>query len=80
LPDKGYSRHFKFLKATLFPVAPLAEQRRIVTKIDSLSAKSKRSRDHLDHIPKLVGKYKQAILAAAFRGDLTRGRREKTGE
>ncbi len=51
---------------------PLPEQRRIVAKIDSLTAKSRRARDHLDHIPGLVQKYKQAILAAAFRGDLTR--------
>jgi type I restriction enzyme S subunit len=52
-------------------LAPLPEQRRIVAKIDSLSAKSKRARDHLDHIPRLVEKYKQAILAAAFHGELT---------
>ncbi|RYM09627.1 restriction endonuclease subunit S [Sphingobium cupriresistens] len=53
------------------PIAPLSEQRRIVAKIDSLTGKSRRARDHLDHIPRLVEKYKQAILAAAFRGDLT---------
>jgi type I restriction enzyme, S subunit len=53
------------------PLPPLPEQRRIVAKIDSLSAKSKRTRDHLDHIPRLGEKYKQAILAAAFRGELT---------
>ena len=53
-------------------VPPLPEQRRIVAKIDSLSAKSACARAHLDHIPRLVEKYKQAILAAAFRGDLTR--------
>ena len=54
------------------PLAPLPEQRRIVAKIDSLSAKSKRCRDQLDHIPRLAEKYKQAILAAGFRGELTR--------
>ena len=53
------------------PVPPLLEQRRIVTKIDSLSTKSRRARDQLDHLPRLVEKYKQAILAAAFRGELT---------
>jgi type I restriction enzyme S subunit len=54
------------------PFPPLAEQKRIVAKIDSLTGKSKRARDHLDHLPRLVEKYKQAVLAAAFRGDLTR--------
>jgi type I restriction enzyme S subunit len=54
------------------PVPPLPEQRRIVAKIDSLTGKSRRARDHLDHIPRFVEKYRQAILAAAFRGDLTR--------
>ncbi|MEQ5840464.1 restriction endonuclease subunit S [Paraburkholderia acidicola] len=58
------------------PVPPLSEQRRIVAKIDSLTGKSRRARDHLDHVPRLVKKYKQAILAAAFRGDLTREWRE----
>ena len=52
-------------------LAPLVEQRRIVAKIDSLSAKSERVRHHLDHVPRLVEKYKQAVLAAAFRGELT---------
>jgi type I restriction enzyme, S subunit len=53
-------------------VPPVPEQRRIVAKIDSLSSKSKRARDQLDHIRRLVEKYKQAILTAAFRGELTR--------
>ncbi|WP_179298123.1 restriction endonuclease subunit S [Mesorhizobium carmichaelinearum] len=51
-------------------IPPLPEQQRIVGKIDSLTGKSRRARDHLDHIPRLVEKYKQAVLAAAFRGDL----------
>jgi len=55
------------------PISPLPEQRRIVAKIDSLSAKSGRARDHLDQLPLLVEKYKQAILTAAFRGELTHG-------
>lgn len=61
------------------PLAPLAEQRRIVAKIDSLTGKSRRARDHLDHIPRLVENYKQAVLAAAFRGDLTREWRAERG-
>jgi type I restriction enzyme S subunit len=65
--------------STQVPLPPLPEQRRIVAKIDSLSAKSKRARDHLDHVPRLVEKYKQAILAAAFRGGLSEKRRCQTG-
>ena len=58
---------------------PIAEQRRIVAKIDSLSTKSGRARENLDRVPGLVEKYKQAILAAAFRGDLTREWRRRSG-
>lgn len=56
------------MEARQVSLPPLPEQRRIVAKIDSLTGKSKRARDHLDHIPRLVEKYKQAVLAAAFAG------------
>jgi type I restriction enzyme, S subunit len=59
------------VKQLVLPVPPLAEQQRIVAKIDSLSAKSRRARDQLDHIPRLVEKYKQVILAVGYRGELT---------
>ena len=51
-----------------FPLPPRPEQRRIVAKMDSLTGKSRRAREHLDHIPRLVEKYKQAVLVAAFSG------------
>jgi len=72
--DKGDRPRVSYDEIAAFqlPLPPLSEQRRIVAKIDSLTGKSRRARDHLDHIPRLVEKYKQAILAAAFRGDLTR--------
>lgn len=58
---------------------PREEQRRIIAKIDSLSAKSRRARSRLDHIPRLVEKYKQAMLSAAFQGELTREWRGRLG-
>jgi type I restriction enzyme S subunit len=67
-------------KAAPFPLAPHPEQRRIVTKVDSLFAKSKRARNELGHIPRLVESYKQAILTAAFRGDLAGRKAPNTGE
>jgi type I restriction enzyme S subunit len=54
-----------------FPLAPVNEQRRIVAKIDALTAKSRRAKEALDAIPPLLDKLRQSILAAAFRGDLT---------
>lgn len=56
---------------TRVPLPPLSEQRRIIAKIDSLSAKTERARDHLNHVPRLVAAYRQAVLVAAFTGRLT---------
>lgn len=84
MPFVGGSTRLKLTQGGLerarLPVPPLSEQRRIVAKIDSLTGKSRRARDHLDHIPRFVEKYKQAVLAAAFRGDLTREWREQNKE
>jgi type I restriction enzyme, S subunit len=52
------------LSKLAIPLAPLPEQQRIVARIDNLRAKSVRARENLDHIPRLVEKYKQAVLAA----------------
>lgn len=59
------------------PLPPLQEQRRIVAKLDRLRARSSRARHELDRIPKLIERYKQAILAKAFSGELTKDWRKK---
>jgi len=51
---------------------PLAEQKRIVAKLDALNAKSARARTELARIETLVSRYKQAVLSKAFSGELTR--------
>ncbi|WP_424980385.1 restriction endonuclease subunit S [Leisingera sp. S232] len=53
------------------PLPPLAEQRRIVEKLDQLSARTRAAKDHLTHVQTLATRAKQATLAAAFRGDLS---------
>lgn len=65
------------LRSLLVPAAPPNEQRRIVAKLESLQERSRRARDSLDAVPALLDKLRQSILAAAFRGDLTRDFREK---
>ncbi|WP_437656089.1 restriction endonuclease subunit S [Sorangium sp. So ce1182] len=59
------------------PVPPQAEQRRIIAKLDTLTAKSRRAKEALDAIPALLERFRQSVLAAAFRGDLTADWREK---
>ena len=49
------------------PLPPLPEQRRIVRKLDTLSARSTTARTHLTAIEKLVERYRTAVLEAAFR-------------
>ncbi|MBV9946854.1 MAG: restriction endonuclease subunit S [Myxococcales bacterium] len=61
----------------LVPIAPRNEQRRIVAKLEALQSRSRRARDALDAVPPLLEKLRQSILAAAYRGDLTRDWREK---
>lgn len=53
------------------PLPPLPEQRRIVSKIESLTTRSRRAKEALDAVPTLLEKFRQSVLAAAFRGDLT---------
>lgn len=65
------------LKDTIFALPPLNEQRRIVAKLDSFFARIHRARNELSKIPHLIAHYKQTILAAAFRGDLTAGWRAR---
>jgi len=50
---------------------PINEQRRIVDKLERIGDRHRTARNELSHIPKLIARYKQAVLAAAFRGDLT---------
>lgn len=59
------------------PLPPLNEQRRIVAKLEALQARSRRAREALDTVPPLLEKLRQSILAAAFRGDLTKDWRAK---
>jgi type I restriction enzyme S subunit len=57
-------------------VPPLNEQKRIVAKIEALQARSDAAKEALDAIPPLLEKFRQSVLAAAFRGDLTKKWRE----
>jgi len=51
------------------PLPPLPEQRRIVEKLDALTARTAHARADLDRIPALAARYKQAVLAQLFNPD-----------
>ena len=61
----------EILKAQMFALPPLAEQRRIVAKLDALTARLARARAELDRVPLLAAKLRQQTLAMAFAGILT---------
>ena len=65
------------IEPLIIPVPPLKEQRRIVAKIEELRERSQKARSHLSAIPNLCNKFRQSVLAAAFRGDLTADWREQ---
>ncbi|MCA9088791.1 MAG: restriction endonuclease subunit S [Planctomycetaceae bacterium] len=52
-------------------IPPLAEQRRIVGKIEALQERSRKAREALNEVGPLLEQFRQSLLAAAFRGDLT---------
>jgi type I restriction enzyme, S subunit len=54
-----------------FFLPSLVEQRCIVAKLENLLARSKKAREELTLVPRLVERYKQAILALAFKGEMT---------
>lgn len=55
---------------------PPSEQRRIVAKIEALQARSRKAREALKEVPALLEQFRQSVLGAVFRGDLTADWRE----
>ena len=63
--------YLKTLSQIPLSIASLPEQRRIVAKIEALQERSRKARAALEAIPPLLEQFRQSVLAAAFRGDLT---------
>lgn len=83
MPYVGGTTRAKLTQAGMarvsIPLPPPPQQRRIVAKLDSFTDRTGRAREQLGRTPRLIQKYREAILAAAFTGDLTKGWRQSIG-
>lgn len=64
------------LKTFEIPLPPLAEQRRIVAKLETLWTQLDAAVDNLKKAQTQLQRYRQSVLKAAFEGELTREWRE----
>jgi type I restriction enzyme S subunit len=64
--------YFPEVKAFQVALPPVEEQCRIVAKIETLSARSKRVRADLNRVDALAARAMRAVATAAFSGNLTR--------
>mgnify|MGYP002621433487 CR=1 FL=1 len=79
-PDLGYRRHFPLFKNFYFPLPPtLAEQQRIVSRIESLFAKLDEAKDKAQSVVDGSELRRAAILHKAFTGELTAKWRKEHG-
>ena len=62
------------------PLPPLAEQKRIVAKVESLLARVRAARERLDRVPAILKRFRQSVLADACSGRLTADWREEHSE
>ncbi|MBL8188945.1 MAG: restriction endonuclease subunit S [Acidobacteria bacterium] len=69
-----------FIQKSPIPIPPLAEQRRIVAKIEELFTKLDAGVASLKAAKKQLKRYRQSVLKAAVEGELTRAWREKHKE
>ena len=66
----------KSMEERAIPIPPTAEQRRIASKLDTTLAAVDACRQRLDGVAELLKRFRQAVLAAATSGELTREGRE----
>jgi type I restriction enzyme S subunit len=65
------------IRESSIPLPPLAEQKRIVAKVEALLAEVNAARQRLEKVPTILKRFRQAVLAAACSGRLTEDWREE---
>lgn len=67
------------LSAFSLPLPPLAEQKRIVAKVEELLARVNAARERLARVSAILKRFRQAVIAAACSGRLTADWRKSRG-
>ncbi|MFC3678769.1 restriction endonuclease subunit S [Bacterioplanoides pacificum] len=67
------------VQAYCFPLPPLAEQKVIAEKLDTLLAQVDTTKARLERIPDIIKRFRQSVLAAAVSGKLTEEWRKNEG-
>jgi type I restriction enzyme S subunit len=68
----------QILSKLMFPLPPLNEQKRIVSKIEELFSKIDSTKQSLEYTKLQLEQYRQSLLKSAFEGKLTEKWREET--
>ncbi|EFH7122934.1 restriction endonuclease subunit S [Escherichia coli] len=61
----------EFVEKYKLPIPPLAEQKIIAEKLDTLLAQVDSTKTRLEQIPQILKRFRQAVLATAIKGNLT---------
>lgn len=70
IDDRGYSRHYKYLNERLVPIPPLAEQKRIVEKVDELFALIDELDSNKEELLEVINLTRNQVLQLAIQGKL----------
>lgn len=78
LPDRGYERHYKYLRAARFPMAPIREQSRIADAIDNAVARLNSVRAMISDVSAGIGRLSRVTSAATLSGVVTAAWRQRS--
>src|SRR5205823_9902944 len=70
LPDRGYSRHFQFLRSMEFPMPPKPEQYRIVGEIEKQFTRLDAAVAAMKRVQANLKRYRATVLKTACEGRL----------
>lgn len=80
LPNKGYARHYQYLKEAYLPLPPLTIQKKIVEKIDELFSHIDAGVEGLKQTKTKLQQYRQSVLKDAVTGKFTEKWREQNAD